>query len=40
MKFLRFESAKKQSQFKPNIECDDDFLPMIQEIATALQASQ
>ena len=31
---------KKQSQFKADIECDEDILLMAQEIATALRASQ
>ena len=39
-KYKRFRRAKKQSQFKANIECYEGFLPMMQEIATALRASQ
>ena len=38
--FYALKAAKKQSQFRANIECDKVFLLIVQKIATALRASQ
>jgi len=36
----RFLAARKQSQFKANLKRNTGFLPLAQEIATALRTSQ